>query len=333
MFNKMVRNFTESMLMQEKGGEIQMCFSQKVEKRRLGNVAGVLGLMKWHTTGIREPEEFEFLLSEHDLTPYDPEDDDSNQSFFAIQRGIRISLRPTSGLVSEAVFEILSKVDSRFALNLKNMQKCMVCKHCFIKGNHGYFPLTDQLWPKTNRCSPNLEHTLEKSLLRLIEKSFDPEPFKLQSLMDMDKDDLKLETFEESDIKRRMVNGELERGEQIWIYHDAVTNSNLVARINPYAHVIVYVGPKLDQNGKEVLGRDGKCIHEVVHVAKSSWRGLLVAGIFRVDVMSVVKPYDKVFLGHKIRACQFAGNIRNKIATRAIACAEKPRLLFEYDHR
>ena len=130
-----------------------------------------------------------------------------------------------------------------------------------------------------------------------------------------------------------MQRGELEKGEQIWVYHDAVVNPYLVAKINPYSHVMVYIGPKEDYNGQRVLGSDGECIHEVVHVAKSNWSGLVVAGISRVDIMSVIKPKDMVFLGHKINACQFSANVRLKIADRAIACAEKPKLLFAYDHK
>ena len=68
-------------------------------------------------------------------------------------------------------------------------------------------------------------------------------------------------------------------------------------------------------------------------MVSTSWRGIVVAGISKVDINSVVKPNDKVFLGHKLKACQFAGNVSQKIAERAIACAEKPKLLFAYDHR
>ena len=49
------------MILGEKGGEIIMFYSQKVEKKKLGNVAGVLGVMKWHTKGIQEPETFQFV--------------------------------------------------------------------------------------------------------------------------------------------------------------------------------------------------------------------------------------------------------------------------------
>ena len=91
-----------------------------------------------------------------------------------------------------------------------------------------------------------------------------------------------------------------------------------------YAHVVVYVGSR---------EKNGETIHEVVHVEKANWRGLVVAGISKVDVMSVIKPKDMVFLGHTIKDCQFSGNVRKKIAERAIACAEKPNILFAYDHR
>ena len=161
----------------------------------------------------------------------------------------------------------------------------------------------------------------------------EPEPFKLESLMKMKKEDLGLEVFEKSDIKKKMLNGDLVKGSQVWIYHDDVINPNFVARLNRYSHVVVYVGPRKDRNGERVLDRNGEEIHDVVHVAKSNWRGLVVAGISKVDIKSVIKANDMVFLGHKLKACQFAGNVREKIAERAIACAEKPKLLFAYDHR
>ena len=107
-----------------------------------------------------------------------------------------------------------------------------------------------------------------------------------------------------------------------WTIHGFTKCS--LRNILPYAHVVVYVGPR---------ERNGETIHEVVHVAKSNWRGLVVAGISKVDVMTVIKPGDMVFLGHTIKDCQFSGNVRKKIAERAIACAEKPNLLFAYDHR
>merc|ERR1712037_149126 len=48
-----------------------------------------------------------------------------------------------------------------------------------------------------------------------------------------------------------------------------------------------------------------------------------------------IKPNQMVFLGHKIEGCQFAANVREKIAERAKKCTDpqKPSILFDYDHR
>ena len=85
------------------------------------------------------------------------------------------------------------------------------------------------------------------------------------------------------------------------------------------------MGPQETSNGKE--------IHEVVHVAKANMSGLVVAGITKVDIKSVISARDMVFLGHKVKSCQSAGNLREKIVERANACAEKPNIRFAYDHR
>ena len=337
IFQRFLKIFTESMILGEKGGEILMSYSQKIEKKTLGNVGGVLGVMKWHIKGITEPETFEFLLSEHESTLPSPDldEDESNSECYAIHKGIRISLKPTKGQIHGAMFEIFSLLDSKFMLNLQGVQRCLLCRECTFEGNYGSFPLTEgiQLQSTNGLCRPPLEHYIEKNLAEMMQRAQQPEPFKLESLMEEKKEDLGLEVFEESDIKKKMLNGDLAKGSQVWIYHDDVINPNLVARLNRYSHVVVYVGPRKDRNGERVLDRNGEEIHDVVHVAKSNWRGLVVAGISKVDIKSVIKANDMVFLGHKLKACQFAGNVREKIAERAIACAEKPKLLFAYDHR
>ena len=92
------------------------------------------------------------------------------------------------------------------------------------------------------RCS-RLKHQVDKDLVDLMEQCHEPEPFQLESLMDTDKESLELEPFCESSVKRKMLDGDLDEGTQIWIYHDVATNPwNPVARSNPYAHVVVYVG-------------------------------------------------------------------------------------------
>ena len=332
MFNKFLETITRSLLLGEKGGEILMSYSQKVEQKKLGNVAAVNGVLKWHTKGIQKPEDFEFLLAEYETTfpSPDPEEDTSSSQYYGRHRGIKFMLRRSEGPVNVATFDILRKLDTEFSLDLQSMAMAMdrwqFCRLCLREGKHGYFPLKEGIRIKSahGRCS-RLKHSVDKCLVELMEKCHEPEPFQLKSLMEMKKESLGLEAFDKSDIKNKMLRGDLDRGTQIWIYHDADTNPwNPVARTNPYAHVVVYVGPR---------NKEGKTVHEVVHVAKDSWQGLVVAGISKVDVMSVIKPNDMVFLGHRIKECQFSGNVGAKIAERAIACAEKPKILFAYDHR
>ena len=146
----------------------------------------------------------------------------------------------------------------------------------------------------------------------------------MKFLMKMDKESLHLETFDESKIKTDIFNGKLPKGEQLWIHHDRETDPwNMAARINPYAHCVIYVGSRTV---------DGQEVHEVVHVNKASTKGLLKATITRQDVLTVIKPHNKVFLGHRLEDCQFAGNVHDQIIARALKCVESP-IIFDYDHK
>ena len=63
--------------------------------------------------------------------------------------------------------------------------------------------------------------------------------------------------------------------------------------------------------------------------------GLVMGKIVKEDIFMVIKPNDQVFLGHKLESCQFAANIRERIARRAMVCVDpdQPVIVFDYDHR
>ena len=167
---------------------------------------------------------------------------------------------------------------------------------------------------------------MDESIVEIMQRVQEPEPFQLKSLMELRKEDLGLEVFEKSDLRKPGKGGaslDLSR----------CCNKSKLGGKNQQVFPCSSVGAREDRNGERVLDRNGDEIHDVVHVSKSNWRGLVVAGISKVDINLVIKPNDMVFLGHKLKACQFAGNVRQKIAERAVACAEKPKLLFAYDHR
>ena len=116
-------------------------------------------------------------------------------------------------------------------------------------------------------------------------------------------------------------------GEQIWIYHDSVTNPcNPITCCfrNTYAHVVIYVGVN-------------RGVREVVHIKKASWtKGVMKAKIKKENVNDVIKPGDQIFLGHQLPSFQFSANLRDKIAERAKKCCDKnygKSIVFDYDYR
>ena len=86
-------------------------------------------------------------------------------------------------------------------------------------------------------------------------------PLNLQSLLH-DIPNLKLEEFKTSSIRESIINGELEKGQQIWNFHNSNIDPNLAARINPYAHVVIYVG------SREVTDKSNESA--IVHVSNSA---------------------------------------------------------------
>ena len=49
--------------------------------------------------------------------------------------------------------------------------------------------------------------------------------------------------------------------------------------------------------------------------------------------LQVIKPHNKVFLGHPLKKYQLSANVGKAIADRAIKCAKKPTIRFDYDHK
>ena len=81
----------------------------------------------------------------------------------------------------------------------------------------------------------------------------------------------------------RELEGDLEIGDQIWIYRDRRAHPcNPVAVLMPYAHVAVYVG--MDHGVKKV-----------VHVERASicLNGIITATIRNVNLNRVIKPNDQ----------------------------------------
>ena len=72
-----------------------------------------------------------------------------------------------------------------------------------------------------------------------------------------------------------------------------------------------------------------------ISLSLANLSGLVMGKIVKEDIFMVIKPNDQVFLGHKLESCQFAANIRERIARRAMVCVDpdQPVIVFDYDHR
>ena len=345
LYHKFLEVFTQTFLWRENGGDFRVAFSQKVESKKLGCVGGVHGTIRWIATGIQHAEVFNFLILEYE-TAFGCEDPDDTPQPFSRDRAVRIYLKPKKGEISSAVFEIFRRIDKEFSSFLTDVQRSLSCKECEKGQFDGSFFLDKgiELTSTERPCTRNRRHDPPERIVQLLEKSGGKKPFNLDTLMAQEKSMLGLEPFGNSQIKKDMEVGVLEPGHQIWIYHDSQTDPcNLVARMNKYAHVVIYTGLQEAVNGNETTE-----IHEVVHVSKSSIaKGVMKATIRRQEVLRVtkstdgeavirygaIKPNQMVFLGHKIEGCQFAANVREKIVERALKCAEKPSIVFDYDYR
>ena len=337
IYFKLLDQFAKCFFWKTSGGDLRLTYGQKVEKRSLGLVNGASGDLRWLTKDVKRSEAFDFLIMEYETNKSSV---DGKSAPFATHKVIKIHLRPKMTTddkgweihpkLTKDVFEIFQKLDKHFTqgLEMRDAQRSLSCKKCQKEGKQGIFFLDSSLKIKSDSRFCDLGHSIPDDIEWMMEMSGKADtPFRLKAFMKRNKKDLELEKFSESKIKTDMFAGTLKPGAQIWIYHDKETDWwNPVARWNPYSHCVVYIG-------------ETNNVHEVVHVYKA-WSAVFKFGLFkgtikRMNVKDVIKPYELVFLGHKIEGCQFAGNVEEKIAERAKKCTDpqKPRILFDYDHR
>ena len=107
--------------------------------------------------------------------------------YYAIHKGIRLSLRRLEGSACPAIFEIFSALDCKFSKILPGIHRHLLCKPCIVKGKYGSFPMTEglRLLTPDGLCSPDLEHNMDKNLVGMMHRVNEPEPFQLESLMQM----------------------------------------------------------------------------------------------------------------------------------------------------
>ena len=167
------------------------------------------------------------------------------------------------------------------------MERFLLCPFCTVQGKDRYFsavgpgfqPLDEmELCQNLGLIDEDFGDTFieEKHGLDIKQKGLSKE--EVPTLHEFLKNGI--EIIEKTPF--RELEGDLEIGDQIWIYRDGRTNPcNPVAVLMPYAHVAIYVGV---EHGEK----------KAVHVEKASClNGIMTATIKKVPLAHVIKPDDQ----------------------------------------
>jgi len=298
-------------------------YASKIEERSLGLVAGLSGSFKWSDSPLASIQQtVDFLVLEYD------HDNTREEYNFARHKGITVFLKPQNidpaafpfhaiRIFDNIIKEILQASNDTTEDVGDSFERLLICTKCSMDGRprdsyfrdmgDGFHPLDEM--EKCSGITRNafIGHNMSENQKTLIQNE-------VNHIGDFFKDGIQK-------IPKRPfgeVIKELVPGDQVWLYRDE--EENLISRIMPYAHVLVYVG-----------------YGNVVHVTKH-WHGLMTGTFELVPIKDIMKKEKKrekqpVFLGHEIPEFKHAFNFRDTIANRALACAKPPQLVFDYDHK
>ena len=140
-------------------GEIAQCFSQKIEKRTLGCVAGVYGKF----TVPQTSEDMSFTLLQYD-------EPSGGDSFESMQRLLRIKLKP----INFSAVEVLRTLDEAFSQKYSELERGLPCEECEKEGKRGTIIRLDEgLRPRKHKdyCDGLARHNLTPELKTLLTSS------------------------------------------------------------------------------------------------------------------------------------------------------------------
>ena len=160
-FDDLVVIFTRLFFKEGGEGEIAQCFSQKIEKRTLGCVAGVYGKF----TVPQTSEDMSFTLLQFDEAS-------GGDSFESMQRLLRIKLKP----INFSAVEVLRTLDEAFSQKYSEVERGLPCEECEEEGEKGRIIRLDEgLRPPKHKdyCDGLARHNLSQKLKTLLTLSGD----------------------------------------------------------------------------------------------------------------------------------------------------------------
>ena len=228
----------------------------------------------------------------------------STQILLCFAQGLAIHLRPLHAKDSAAGKKKCKVIMADLFWNqIKNinteagLKKGLACKECENNETVGYFKLDEnfRLKDRHDQCYPARKHRVTDELHDVMSSTLEeekngfsgPTPLMNGTFSSISEEKI----FTGQEMLEKIKSGDVKPGTQIWIWRSK--EDNCIACCIDYAHVLVYIGKKEDDDA----------VHEVVHVDKLKFpRGCnltqclricpIMSTFQRTDVDNVLKPSD-----------------------------------------
>ena len=143
-------------------------FSEKVENKRLGAVAGVHGQIMLPD----KSEKMDFLLLHYEVKVTDEAKDAEANPFTLMQRQLRVHLRTSKGRPTRSAFDALRMLDEAFVREYPEVKRGLACKDCIKKEKSSIVRLDEnlQLREFKEHCNSFDHHELNTDLKSLFSK-------------------------------------------------------------------------------------------------------------------------------------------------------------------
>ena len=146
---------------------MRQAFSEKVENKKLGAVAGVRGKMALPDSA----ERMDFVLLHCEIQALDDFNDDvQTNPFKLIQRQLRVYLRPSKGSLTGSAIAALRTFDEAFTEEYPEVKRGLLCKECRAEDINSIAPLDEnfQLQEFEEHCNTLKQHEVEDHLRTLF---------------------------------------------------------------------------------------------------------------------------------------------------------------------
>ena len=146
---------------------MKLAFSEKVENKKLGAVAGVCGQLALPDRA----ERMDFVLLHYEIqAPEDFNDDVQTNPFKLIQRQLRVHLRPSKGSLTGAAIDALRTLDEAFSQEYPEVKRGLLCKECRAEEVNSIALLDEnfQLQEFEEHCNTLKQHEVEDHLRTLF---------------------------------------------------------------------------------------------------------------------------------------------------------------------